>query len=240
MPPTKLTKAEQKRQRLEAAKAAAAKAAQAQRRTRTVRLGLIAGGLVVVALLLVLRFVVFNDTKQASTAAIPSTPATSAAGRADAPPWAVPADASAAVAKAGLPMLGAEGTALHIHVHLDITVNGQKITVPALIGIDTSKQKISPLHTHDTTGIVHVESPTQASFSLGQFFTEWQVALSSTGIGGLTADGTHQLKAYVNGQPYTGDPAAIIFKPHDEIALVYGTPDQQTNVPTTYQFPDGY
>jgi hypothetical protein len=137
-------------------------------------------------------------------------------------------------------MLGAEGTALHIHVHLDITANGKPVTVPAEIGIDGSAQKISPLHTHDTTGVIHVESPTQAQFSLGQFFTEWQVSVSATNIGGLKADDTHLFKAYVNGQPATGDPAAIILKAHDEIALVYGTADQQKDIPSSYKFPEGY
>jgi hypothetical protein len=151
----------------------------------------------------------------------------------------VPADASAAVAAAGLPMLGEEGAALHIHAHLDVIVDAKPVAVPAQIGVDASAQKISPLHTHDTTGVIHVESPTQAQFSLGQFFTEWQVSLSATNVGGLKTDDAHLFKAYVNGQPYTGDPAGIILKAHDEIALVYGTADQQKNIPSAYQFPAG-
>jgi hypothetical protein len=137
-------------------------------------------------------------------------------------------------------MLGEEGTLLHEHTHLDVIVNGQPVTVPADIGIDESARKISPLHTHDTTGIIHVESPTQARFSLGQVFTEWQVSLTHTNIGGLRADDTHVLRAYINGTPYTGDPAAIILRAHDEIALVYGTAQQQTNVPRSFVFPSGY
>jgi hypothetical protein len=38
----------------------------------------------------------------------------------------------------GLSALGAEGTVIHIHEHLDVYVNGKKVSVPALIGIDTS------------------------------------------------------------------------------------------------------
>ncbi len=124
-PPTKLTKAEQKRQRIEAAKAAAARA---QRRERNIRLGLIAGAVAAVIAIIVIAVVVFGGSKTRSKtsphAAIPTTPATSAAGRLDAPPWAAPADASAAVASAGLPMLGEEGNALHFHGHLDVIVDG--------------------------------------------------------------------------------------------------------------------
>src|SRR6266496_911379 len=76
-PPTKLTKAEQKRQRIEAAKAAAARA---QRRERNIRLGLIAGAVAAVIAIIVIAVVVFWGSKTRSKtsphAAIPTTPAT--------------------------------------------------------------------------------------------------------------------------------------------------------------------
>ena len=37
----------------------------------------------------------------------------------------------------------------------------------------------------------------------------------------------------------TGDPAAILFGPHDEVALVYGTPQPGQNIPAKYDFPAG-
>jgi hypothetical protein len=133
------------------------------------------------------------------------------------PPWPAPAEGAAAVKDAGLPMLGAEGTAEHIHVHLDILVNGQPVTVPQEIGIDNNASTISALHTHDTTGIVHVESPVPADFTLGQFFTEWQVSLTGAGIGGLHANGADQFHAYDNGTAYTGDHAAMVLHANDQI-----------------------
>ena len=39
------------------------------------------------------------------------------------------------LAPLGLHALGAEGTVLHIHQHLDLYVNGKRVTLPALIGI---------------------------------------------------------------------------------------------------------
>src|ERR1051326_4686973 len=72
---------------------------------------------------------------------------------------------------AGLDELSSEGTALHIHQHLDLVINAKNIPVPAEIGIGGNF--ISPLHTHDTTGVIHVESPVIKDFKLGQFFTEW-------------------------------------------------------------------
>jgi hypothetical protein len=151
----------------------------------------------------------------------------------------VPANTTSQVRAAGLPMLGAEGTVEHIHAHLDVIVNGQPVVVPANLGIDQSTGQLSPLHTHDTTGILHIESPVKATFSLGQVFTEWQVLLSANQIGGLTAGGGKVLQAYVNGKPFTGNPAGIILNAHDEIAVVYGTPAQQANPPSSYAFPAG-
>jgi hypothetical protein len=156
------------------------------------------------------------------------------------PPWPAPADASAAVRSAGLPMLGAEGTAQHIHAHLDVIANGSAVQVPADLGIDETTQQISALHTHDTTGIIHVESPdARATYTLKQFFEEWQVPLSADRIGGLSVDATHHLRVYVNGQLQTGDPAGIVLKAHDEIAIVYGTDAQPVTVPSSYAWPAG-
>jgi hypothetical protein len=42
----------------------------------------------------------------------------------------------------------------------------------------------SPIHTHDTSGIVHIESPTVRPFTLGQFFDVWGVRFTSDCIGG--------------------------------------------------------
>ncbi|GGO84930.1 hypothetical protein GCM10011584_03670 [Nocardioides phosphati] len=174
-----------------------------------------------------------------SDVSIPAHPLTTAAGRTTPPPWPAPADAAAAVKAAGLPMLGGEGAEEHIHAHLDVLVDGQPVSVPALIGIDESAHQISPLHTHDTSGVIHIESPKKADFSLGQFLTEWQVSVSQTHLGGLDANKGNTLTVYVNGKEVSGDPAAIILHAHDEIALVYGPSTQRVGVPDSYDFPSG-
>jgi hypothetical protein len=76
-------------------------------------------------------------------------------------------------------------------------------------------------------------------FSLGEFFSEWGVSLSANNIGGLRATGDKRVRVYVNGQPRAGDPAAIMFNQHDEIALLYGTPKPGETIPTKYDFPPG-
>jgi hypothetical protein len=135
----------------------------------------------------------------------------------------------------GLNPLGAEGQVVHIHQHLDIYVDGKHISVPTGIGIYDG-QFLTELHTHDTSGIMHVESPKKAEFSLGQFFGTWGVRLTNDCIGGYCRPKT-PWKLYVDGVEYKGDPSNLILKKHQELALVIGKAPKK--VPSTYQFQPG-
>jgi hypothetical protein len=106
-----------------------------------------------------------------------------------------------------------------------------------LIGID--RQGISPVHTHDSTGVIHVESPVKRTFTLGEFFTEWGVSSSADSIGGLRAGDGKTLRAFVNGNPVTGNPAALPLNAHDEIILIYGTAQPGESIPAHYDFAAG-
>jgi hypothetical protein len=140
----------------------------------------------------------------------------------------------------GIPASPMEGAVVHIHQHLDLWVRGRKLTVPANIGISLTEGFLSPLHTHDTTGIIHVESHTAEEFSLGQFFGVWGVPLNATTIGSLHAGGPERLRAWVNGTPLNADPTRIVLAAHQEIAIAYGTEAQMpTKVPSSYAFPAG-
>jgi hypothetical protein len=157
-------------------------------------------------------------------------------------PWSVElAHLQERLSADSLPALSQEGTVLHIHQHLDLFINGDPVSVPAGIGINEDAGFISPIHVHDTTGIIHVESPYQASFTLGEFFDIWGVRFSNTCIGGYCADESHSLRIYVNGELYQGDPREIVLASHQEIAIVYGTSAQiPKTIPATYTFPQGY
>lgn len=144
---------------------------------------------------------------------------------------------SALVAAAGLPMLGQEGTAEHIHAHLDVFYDGQPVTVPAGIGIDYGAQRISPLHTHDTTGIVHVESPQVKPFYLGQLFAEWGVQIGGGCIAGQCPP-ARPITVYVDGTAPATAPQTIELRAHEEIAVVIGT--APSSLPASYGFPQGY
>ncbi len=140
-----------------------------------------------------------------------------------------------------LPALAQEGTALHIHQHLDLLINGNVVSVPAGIGINEAQNFISPIHVHDTTGIIHVESPTIQDYTLGQFFDIWGLKFSATCIGSYCTDATHTLKVYENGTLLSGDPRSLVLKPHAELMIVYGTASSTPpTIISTYTFPAGY
>lgn len=192
---------------------------------------------VVVAALAVGAFFAINTGGGTKSNALPNP---APANGTSMPPWPVPADPVAGARAAGLSIGPLEGTAKHFHAHLDVLVNGQKIPVPANLGIATSGAQLAELHTHDDTGVLHVEAPTTTKrYTLGQLFDEWNVRLTAAAIGGLKTDAGHTLTAYVNGKPHSGDPAQIELTAHEEIALVYGPKGQKFTAPSSYKFPQG-
>jgi hypothetical protein len=129
-------------------------------------------------------------------------------------------------------MGGHNGLVLHFHSHLDIFVNGKHISVPALVGINTGAGWLTELHTHDARGVIHIEAQKARTFTLGQFFAEWAVFLNSRQIGAYKG-----LKWYLNGKLQTGNPQNLVFKPHQEIAIVVGKPPAK--IPSSYKFLPG-
>jgi hypothetical protein len=128
--------------------------------------------------------------------------------------------------------LAQEALAFHIHQHLDVYVNGKHVTVPALIGI-FDNSFITEVHTHDTSGIVHVESAKNRPYTLGQFFGEWSVRLTANCIGRYCG----ALQWWVDGVKRTGNPADLILRPHQEIVIATGK--APAHVPKSYKFPTG-
>jgi hypothetical protein len=170
-------------------------------------------------------------------------------------PWPAPADPLRLTLAAGLRPERKETLIHHVHAHLDVFLNGRSVVVPAGIGInikdpgvkvfdtlDGSKAYggidlcaqpcISPLHTHDDSGILHTESASPVPNRLGQFFTEWGVRLSRACVGGYCRPSS--IGFFVNGHSYTGDPRAILLTNHKEIAIVIGTPPKK--IPKTGDF----
>jgi hypothetical protein len=145
----------------------------------------------------------------------------------------------------GIPCDLGEGLAFHIHAHVAIYANGQPLTVPYGIGIgkpwQVQQSTEGPfvvsgscfywLHTHTEDGIIHIESPVQRTFTLGDFFAIWGQPLSSS----QAASATGPVIAYVNGERSSGDPSQITLQAHQLIQLDVG----DETPPQPFTFPPG-
>jgi hypothetical protein len=153
------------------------------------------------------------------------------------PPWSNNvAQANERLAMLGLP--GLSDTVLHHHVRLWIYVDGQPVVVPAEVGYSQQANVFSPLHTHDETGTVHVESA-DPNFQpvLAQFMDVWGVYFTSTCLGDACASGDRQLRVFVNGKPYSGDPTQLPLNDQDAIVVTMGTSDQVPDpIPDSFTF----
>lgn len=153
----------------------------------------------------------------------------------------------------------------HVHAFVGIYVNGTEYALPDAIGIDHAlgdqydsysgwnNQEVYGicfyhLHTHDASGMVHLEDPdptgapiTQSLFNLGNLFDIWGIQVGSTQFGpypGIVAvytsgnsaaipcDPHHQATCEVQTsqyQMYTGDPAQLALYSHEAIWIEVGT-----------------
>jgi len=171
------------------------------------------------------------------------------------PEAGVPVPAAATLAGTGTAVTGqpvdgiscsaSEQTVFHIHAHLTIFVNGSARQIPAAIGIPGAQVQSTPqgpfigsgtcfywLHTHAADGIVHIESPVQRTYTLGNFFDEWGQPLGTGRVGPATG---HVVALY-NGQVYQGNPRDIPLTAHAQIQLEVGSP---LVAPEQITFPSG-
>jgi hypothetical protein len=131
----------------------------------------------------------------------------------------------------GIPPGGQEK--FHIHAMLHIYIDGVLSPLPADIGLDPAKKLESSMHTHDGTGIIHMEAPHPFKYTLGDFFAVWGVKLGPAQVGGLTGLGGDHLHFYVNGRTL-GDPAAYVLHNGDSVVIGYGAANSFPHTPSTY------
>jgi hypothetical protein len=140
---------------------------------------------------------------------------------------------------------GPEVVQYHIHAHLAILLDGINVVVPAGIGITpprTAEQGFITggtcfywLHTHDTSGVIHVESPSSQLYTLKQFFDVWGEPLTATQIATFAVSPDKPLHVFLNGQPYDQPPDQIQLTAHALITLEIG----KQVPPPTFGFPPG-
>jgi hypothetical protein len=139
-----------------------------------------------------------------------------------------------------------EQLAFHIHVHLTVFADGAPRQIPYGIGIAPPLQvqmtahglfvaggaRFAWLHTHAPDGIIHVESPVQRSYGLGDFFDVWGQPLDRNHVGPQNGSVT----SFLDGRRYRGSPRDIPLRAHAQIQLDVGRPEI---APISIRFPQG-
>jgi hypothetical protein len=135
---------------------------------------------------------------------------------------------------------GVPNQTFHIHSHLSIFHNGMHIADAVAIGIPgavittmnggpytNQGTCFYPLHTHDSSGIIHIEAAAPTSFTLGEVFDIWGEPLSARHIAGFSGPmliyvdaNEHPIQATI----YAGDPRAIVLTNHQQITIEVGAP----------------
>ncbi len=138
------------------------------------------------------------------------------------------AAALAAEPEPGAPIDGtrcelAEGSVLHIHQHLALYDRGRPVTIPSDVGRPILAGCVYWIHTHTPDGIIHVESPTFRTFTLGEFFDIWGQPLSATAAGPARVR-RGAIHVYLDGSPYKDDPRRIELTQHADIVIEAGPP----------------
>ena len=172
-----------------------------------------------------------------TVAAVASGTTTAPRATASAPPWPAPADPESRAKQAGLEVATMEGDVLHIHQHLSISIDGSAVTVPANLGVDPLQGTMSALHTHDTSGIIHVESATQRPFTLGQLFTEWGVRLKAHTIGPyVDGAGDRRVTLFVDGKRSDTPLPALRLADRQDIDIVVTSHGQEATSPAPFDW----
>ncbi len=117
-----------------------------------------------------------------------------------------------------------EGQRIHIHQHLIIFNRGRPIDIPANVGQRPERRCLYWLHTHTPDGIIHIEAPSNRSFTLSDFFAIWGQPLTRTRAASAGTSKATPLKVWVDGKPYKGDPRTIALKAHTDIVIEAGPP----------------
>lgn len=141
-----------------------------------------------------------------------------------------------------VPCLTQELPAQHIHIHLVVLDDGANVTVPAGIGVGrpwgidpdgfvSTGSCFAWIHTHDTTGVVHIVGPEEKSYRLGQLFSVWGHPLA--------ADGAFNFKGpvavLVNGVRFDGDPTELQLANFFNLVVELGKPPATPPAPN-YNF----
>lgn len=152
---------------------------------------------------------------------------TSVAGRETPPPWAKDdTNLAARARRLGIPEPGKER--YHRHALVRVYADGLLVPLPQYLGLDLKRDVLTGLHTHDSSGVLHMEADKPFRATIGDMFTLWGVAFGPDHIGALRNGDGRTLRVYVNGTRIE-DPAAHVIAKDDVIVIAFD--DGRQDVP---------
>src|SRR5712692_3429388 len=132
-----------------------------------------------------------------------------------------------------VPCQNAEQGGTHFHVHVTIYVNGKRTLIPAHVGIAPDGSCLYWLHTHDDSGVIHIEIPGGVAVSFGNFLDIWQQRFQQLDYPSQFSDPVGW-QVYVNGKPFHGDFRRILLHSHLLITLAYHSPSVKPDTNYTW------
>src|SRR2546423_5416841 len=166
---------------------------------------------------------------------------------------------AAAGSTGGIPCDQGEKTQVHYHAALQIMYQGSVVNLKSGTGIqggETTPQCFYWLHVHQSTpNVIHIESPAQDVFTLGDFFKVWdafdgyndkpRVKLDSTHVATFALQPGESIVTYIDlgdgkgPKVATGDPNNILLRSHEVITIEITSAQFPTKTPPAFTFPSG-
>jgi hypothetical protein len=148
------------------------------------------------------------------------------------PPWTPQyASLQQRIKTLGLPTGDSEK--FHIHAQVSIYNQGLLVPIPANVGIDERHKIETTIHTHDGSGIIHMEAPRPYKYTLGDLFAIWGVRFGAGTLGALQDNGSNRVWVYVNNK-LISDAARYVLRTGDDVSIGYGTQNSFPHHPGTH------
>lgn len=89
---------------------------------------------------------------------------------------------------------------VHYHPIIEIVINGQQVTIPANTGINHDGCSMRGVHTHDSSGKIHIEMDKKYNVPAESFFIIWGETFNENQILDYVVDDNHEIVVTLDGE----------------------------------------
>jgi hypothetical protein len=105
----------------------------------------------------------------------------------------------------------------HVHSRIEIVQNNTQIKIPRNTGINGNC--IHPIHTHDETGLVHIDYPRDLNFTLGDFFDVMGIIFQDNQVGNLKKYDGYKIEVKVDNKIIKSNFRKIVLEDQKKIKI---------------------